>query len=104
MIKQIGLFILFSILAAIFLHQLHYLLSLITLAYHALYKMMGWVFSNDSLGTIIRQSVVFILVPVVVAFISSLIYKLIKKTGLPHPYFMLIMWVSWVMLITLLAR
>lgn len=104
MIKQIGLFIFFSILAAIFIHQLHYVLSLITLAHTALYKMMGWVFSADRLGMILRQSVVFISVPIIVAFIPSLIYKLIKKTWLSQHYFMLIMWVSWVMLITLLAR
>jgi hypothetical protein len=104
MIKQIGLFILLSVLAAIFLHELYYVLSFITLAHSAFYKVMGWVFSNDRLGRILRQSVVFILVPLIVAFIPSVIYKLVKKTWLPSRHFMLIMWISWVILITLLAR
>jgi hypothetical protein len=104
MTKHIGLFIFFSILAAVFLHELHYVLSLISLTYSALYRMMGWVFSADRLGMILRQSVVFILVPVVVAFVPSLIHKLIKKTWLSQHYFILTMWVSWVVLITLLAR
>lgn len=97
MVKQSLLYLILSILVVIFAKYAHLLIVYIAMAYtYANVKLMP-IFSSTAVGIMLRQVLTLVLIPVIIAAIPALSYRLIK--GKSMPYFIEVTWLIWLVLV-----
>lgn len=100
MIKQLVMYFLLSILVIVFAKYVHWFIVYIDLAYTYINIKIAPVFNYSSLGSMIRQVVVLVLLPILMVTIPAVIYRLVKGKNMPH--LIPITWIIW--LIILLSK
>lgn len=93
MVKHIIAIILLSILIIVGMSYVQQGLQFILSCHEWLSDVLKNVFSGGHAGNIIRQLIALLAIPVLVAFIPTLIYWLAKRAW--FPYFMELVWVIW---------
>lgn len=101
MLKHILLLIVLSIIVIIGLHQLALFLHWIGYGHAWLAGKFNLLFSGISFGFLISRVLALIIIPLIVALIPAFIYWLIKRSEMPHLF--LVVWIIWIMLITIIA-
>lgn len=97
MLRQSLIYIFLSILVVIFAKYAHTIVVYIDLFYTWMSIKLAPIFSHTSTGVIIRNIVMLVLLPVIVACIPALIYRLIK--GQTMPYFIELTWCVWLVIV-----
>ena len=97
MLKQIIIYLLLSILVVLFAEQVQTLIVYIDYLYTFVNVWLAPVFSQSQLGVLIRKVVSLILIPIVIAGIPALIYRLVK--GKNMPYFIQLTWLIWLIIV-----
>ncbi len=100
MIRQIGIYLLFSIIAILFLTQVHWVLNILVIIYHGLEKQLHLVFASDRIGSLLSQWLALMLVPAIIALVFQIVYWIIKRQ-FTHMFFV-VMWLFWLLLVALL--
>ena len=97
MVKQSLIYLLLSIIIVIFAEYAQLLIVYTDILYNFVnYKLMP-VFSSSATGILIRKVFSLVLIPVVIAAVPALIYRLIK--GRHMPYFIEITWFLWLVIV-----
>lgn len=97
MIKQSLIYLALSILVVLFATYVHVLIVYLDFAYTFITIKLAPVFSSSPLGSLFRQVLSLVLLPIVIAGIPALIYRAIK--GHMMPYFMEITWFLWLIIV-----
>ncbi|WP_028387974.1 hypothetical protein [Legionella fairfieldensis] len=97
MLKQSLIYLLLSILVVIFAKYAHMLLVYIDMFYVFMNLKLAAVFSQSEWGIIIRKVLLLVLIPVLIAAIPALIYRLFK--GKEMPYFIELTWCLWLIIV-----
>ena len=97
MLKQISIYLFLSILVVVFASYFHQLIVYIDMAYTWCNIQLSPIFSRSGLGLMVRHILVLSLLPIAMAAIPALGYRLIKGTTMPHFYF--ITWLFWLILV-----
>lgn len=100
MLKQLVLLIVLSLLAIIFLTQVHQILHLLTAAYHYITNDLARALPGGTIGRIIRETLALVIIPLVIGLLIDLIYWAVRRRHLP--FLMIIIWGLWLLLIALL--
>lgn len=100
MIRQISLYLLFSLIAILFLTQVHWIFNILVWIYHGVEKQLHLVFASDRVGSLLSQWLALVLVPALIALVFQIVYWIIKRqfTSL----FFMVMWLFWLLLVALL--
>lgn len=93
MIKQVIAIILLSIFITLTMMYAQTALLAIVNAHDWIAQTLTDVFSGGTAGNLIRQLLALLAIPVLVALIPAMIYWVAKRNWLP--YFMHIVWVTW---------
>ena len=97
MLKQSIVYLILSILIVVFAEYAHLLMVYIVTFYTFIMVKLTPIFSGISYGLLIRNVVSLILIPVIIAGIPALIYRVIK--GQNMPCFIELTWVLWLMIV-----
>lgn len=97
MLKQALIYLGLSILIVVFAKYAHLFIVYIVMLYTYINVKIAPVFSSNHLGTLLRQVLSLVLLPVLVAAIPALIYRAIK--GVQMPYFYEITWLLWLIVV-----
>jgi len=100
MIKLIASIIIASLILLIFEPYLASLLVWLTSLHHFIYQHLEIVFSSSKIGTILRNLVTLLFIPLIATGIPSLIYYLIYRKKMP--YFMETCWAVWLVIATII--
>lgn len=95
------LFIILSILMVFLIREMHVVVRWIDIAHQWIINSLALIISGGEIARIIRLSLGLILVPLIIALIPAFIYWIFKRSWLP--YYMTIVWVIWLILVTILA-
>jgi hypothetical protein len=98
MYKQIIALLVLSLLIVIGATYFAIILQWILDIHQGVIHVLSRMFSTSSAGEIATQFVAFILMPLVVAAVIAIVYKLLRKKMVP--YFMHIIWVLWIIQVT----
>jgi hypothetical protein len=97
MLKQSIMYLLLSILIVVFAKYAHLLIVYVDIAYTYVNVKLSPIFKNSVTGSMIRNVITLVLLPIVVVGIPALIYRAIK--GQTMPYFFEITWLLWLILV-----
>lgn len=97
MLRQGLIYLLLSILIVVFSRYAHLLIVYIDMFFTYVNLKLTPIFSQTGWGLVIRKTIVLIIIPIVLATIPSVIYKLIKGQEMPH-YFAIV-WVLWTIIV-----
>lgn len=97
MVKQISLYLVLSVLVVVFARYFHQLMVYIDLVYTWCNVQLAPIFSRSGLGLAVRHILVLTLLPIAMAALPALGYRLIKGTTMPHFYFLT--WFFWLILV-----
>jgi len=97
MLRQSIIYLVLSILIVSFAKYVHLMIVYIDILYNAVNLKLMPVFSNSETGIMIRKVFSLVVIPVVIAAIPALIYRLIK--GKQLPYFIQITWFLWLVIV-----
>lgn len=97
MLKQAIIYLLLSIAIVIFANYAHLLIIYIDLVYAYINVTISPVFNSGRTGTVIRNVLTLVLIPVIIVGIPALIYRAIK--GHHMPYFVEVTWLLWLILV-----
>ncbi|ARG98081.1 hypothetical protein [Legionella micdadei] len=97
MLRQSLIYLLLSILVVVFARFAHMLLVYIDMLYVFINIKLTPIFSQGGLGTVIRKVILLVLIPVIIAAIPALSYRLVK--GKEMPYFMELTWCLWLVVV-----
>lgn len=97
MLKQSIIYLTLSILVVLFAEYAHLFIVYLDMLYTYINLKLAPVFSNTDLGVMIRRVFSLVLIPVVIASIPALFYRLIK--GKNMPYFIEITWLLWLVIV-----
>ena len=97
MLRLCLIYLLLSSLVVIFAHYIHLLLVYIDMLYAYFNLKLTPVFSHGGLGIITRKVILLVVIPVLIAAIPALIYRLIK--GREMPYFIELTWCLWLIIV-----
>lgn len=97
MLKQAIIYLLLSIAIVIFANYAHLLIIYIDLVYTYINVTISPVFNSGTTGTVIRNVLTLVLIPVIIVGIPALIYRAIK--GQHMPYFVEVTWLLWLILV-----
>lgn len=101
MLKQSLFVLLASAIVVLLLTELAYVLFFVSSMHFFIAKQLAKVFAGGMIGNIIRDSIALFIIPFIIALIPSLIYW--AATRAQFKYFTPIIWVSWIILATLLV-
>lgn len=97
MYKQIIIYLLLSILVVLFAEHAQILIVYIDMLYTYVNVCLAPIFSQAHLGVLIRKIFSLVVIPVGLAAIPALIYRLIK--GKSMPYFIQLTWLFWLVIV-----
>ncbi len=101
MLKQIIVFILLCLIAIFIMTHIKTGLHALVAAYNWVDHTLAALFSGGTIGHVIRKLIALAGIPILVGLIPAFIYWLIKRSG--FPYFMEVVWVTWLLLVAALA-
>lgn len=90
---QIFIYLILSTLVVVFSQWIHMLLVYINMIYAIIHVKLNPFFNYMGLSMMVRKVILLILIPVGIASIPALIYRLIR--GRWMPYFIELTWVLW---------
>ncbi len=97
MLRHSLIYLLLSILVVIFARYAHILIVYIDMFFTYVNYQLTPIFSQTGWGLLIRKILVLILMPIVIAGIPALLYRVIKGHDMPH--FIAIVWVIWAVIV-----
>lgn len=97
MLKQSFIYLGLSILIVLFAEYAHLMIVYIDMLYAYVNVKLAPIFSHSDLGIMIRKVFSLLLIPVTIASIPALLYRLFK--GRPMPYFIELTWFLWLILV-----
>jgi hypothetical protein len=97
MLRQTIIYLLLSILVVLFAQYVHLLIVYIDMVYTFINLQLAPIFSNSTVGILIRKVISLVFIPVVLAAIPALIYRAIK--GKHMPYFVEVTWFLWLVIV-----
>ena len=101
MFKSVLAVLIASIFAVVFLNEVTLFLKYVGSAYHLFADKLNMIFAGGEIGRVIRHSVSLTLIPVVFGLVPAGVYWIFARK--PMPIFSHIVWIIWIMLITILA-
>ena len=101
MVKQSSFLLLSSILCVLFVTQFGFFLHGVTKVHDVLAHGLAIIFSGSHIGLFIKETLSLLIIPVVIALIPGGIYWVVKRKSMP--YLMVLVWVAWIMLATVLT-
>jgi hypothetical protein len=97
MLKQILIYLLLTIAVVLFAKYVHLLIVYIDIIYTYLHISIAPIFSKGGSGLFISKVVLLVVIPILLAGVPALVYRLIK--GPDMPYFIEITWCFWLILV-----
>lgn len=97
MLKQTLIYLCLSILVVLFAQYVHLMIVYVDLFYTFINVKLAPIFSNGALGIMIRKVISLVLLPVVIASIPGVIYRVVK--GQNMPYFIEVTWFLWLVIV-----
>lgn len=97
MLRQSMVYLVLSVFIVIFAAYVHLLIVYIDMFYTYINVKLAPIFSNSSIGVLIRQILVLTVLPVILVGIPALIYRSLK--GKEMPYFFETLWLLWLILV-----
>lgn len=97
MLRQSLIYLLLSILVVVFAKFAHMLIVYIDMLYAYINVKLTPIFSHGGLGVTIRKVLLLVFIPIIIAAIPALIYRLIK--GHEMPYFIELIWCLWLVIV-----
>ncbi|KTD27532.1 hypothetical protein [Legionella maceachernii] len=97
MLRQSLIYLLLSIVVVVFARFAHMLLVYIDMLYALINIKLTPIFSQVGLGAVIRKVILLVLIPVIIAAIPALSFRLVK--GKEMPYFMELTWCLWLVVV-----
>ena len=101
MLKQLAYLVVASIIAVFFIKEIALLLNYLATGYHFLSDQMTVVFANGVVGRMVRGVIALLAIALIAGLIPQLIYWVIKRKEMPYLYH--VIWVAWIMLVTVIA-
>jgi hypothetical protein len=96
-VKQGLIYLALSILIILFAEYANVLVVYLDTLYTYINLKLSPVFSSSQLGVLIRKVVSLVLIPVVIAAVPALLYRVIK--GRSMPYFIEVTWLLWLIIV-----
>ncbi|MFC3909204.1 hypothetical protein ACFORL_08985 [Legionella dresdenensis] len=97
MLRQSLIYVVLSILVVLFAKYAHLLIVYIDMLYAWFNVKLTPLFNYGGWGTLIRKVILLVLIPVLIAAIPALIYRLIKGKDMPH--FIELTWCLWLVIV-----
>ncbi len=97
MLRQSIIYLLLSILVVLLAEYAQLLIVYIDMLYTFINVKLAPIFSSSGTGMMIRKVISLVLIPLVIAAIPALIYRLIK--GKHMPYFIELTWILWLVIV-----
>ncbi|CDZ77470.1 hypothetical protein BN59_01753 [Legionella massiliensis] len=97
MLKQCLIYLLLSVLVIIFARYANMLVLYVDMLYVFINLKLTPIFSQGGLGLLIRKVILLVFIPVVIAAIPALSYRLVK--GKDMPYFLETTWCVWLIVV-----
>ncbi|HRD70119.1 MAG: hypothetical protein Q8M40_00735 [Legionella sp.] len=97
MLRQSLIYLLLSILIVVFAKYAHLLVVYIDMFFTYVNIKLTPVFSHTGWGILLRKILVLMILPLIIAAIPALIYRVIKGHEMPH--FMATVWVIWTVIV-----
>ena|SRR3990167_2894582 len=101
MIKHIIALIVLTLLAILGMSYIQHALEMLISAHSWISETLMQVFSGGDAGSLAKNFIALLCMPVIIGLVPSLIYWLIKRSW--FPYFIEIVWVVWLIQIGALA-
>nr|WP_242602027.1 hypothetical protein [Legionella yabuuchiae] len=96
-LKQGFIYLLLSIIIVVFAEYAQMIIVYLDMLYTFVNLKLAPVFSQSELGIMIRRVFSLVIIPILIAAIPALIYRLIK--GKNMPYFIQITWLLWLVIV-----
>ena len=97
MLRQSIIYLLLSFIIVVFAKYAHLLIVYIDMLYTYINLKLAPIFNNSELGIMIRDVLTLVLLPIIIAAIPALIYRVLK--GKHMPYFIEITWFIWLVIV-----
>lgn len=97
MLKQSFIYLLISILVVVFAKYLHVIFAYINQFYDYIDAIISPIFNQGGLGHVICKVILLTLIPVLLAAVPALIWRLIKGSDMPH--FIALTWCLWLVIV-----
>ncbi|KTD16667.1 hypothetical protein [Legionella jordanis] len=97
MLRQALIYLVLSILVVVFARFAHMLIVYIDMVYAFINMKLTPIFSHTGLGLAIRKIILLVCIPVIIAAIPGLTYRLVK--GNDMPYFFELTWCLWLVIV-----
>lgn len=97
MLRQTLILLLLSILVVLFAKYAHLLIVYIDMLYTWINFKLTPIFSQTGVGIMIRKVILLVFIPILIALVPALIYKLVK--GGQMPYFLELTWCLWLVIV-----
>jgi|GEM_PF-924056 len=97
MLRQFLIYLLLTILVVLFTHYAHLLIVYIDMLYAYINVKLSPFFSYSGWGPVIRRVILLVFIPVLIAAVPALSYRLIR--GHEMPYFIELTWCLWLVIV-----
>jgi len=97
MLRQSIIYLILSILVVLFAQYAHLAIVYIVMFYTWVLVKLTPLFNESTYGILIRNVFSLVLLPVTIAGIPAVIYRVMKRR--PMPYFIEITWVLWLVIV-----
>lgn len=97
MLRQSLIYLLLSILVIVFARFAHNLIVYIDIFYAYINFKLTPIFSQTGVGIIIRKVILLVFIPIIIAAIPALGYRVVK--GGEMPYFYELTWTLWLIIV-----
>lgn len=91
------MYILLSVMVVVFAKFFHVIIVYIDMIYHYINLKLSGVLSHSAFGVTLRKVILLVAIPLLIAAIPALCYKLIK--GADMPYFLELTWGLWLVIV-----
>ncbi|MGQ3890388.1 hypothetical protein [Legionella sp. CNM-4043-24] len=97
MLKQGLVYLLVSILVVVFAQYLHIVFAWVDQFYHYIDSLLSPIFNKGGIGNIICRVILLTIIPVLLAAVPALLWRLIKGSDMPH--FIALTWGLWLVIV-----
>ncbi|KTD38654.1 hypothetical protein Lnau_0464 [Legionella nautarum] len=97
MLRQSLIYLLLSIVVVVFARFAHMLIVYIDMLYAFINIKLTPIFSQSGLGLVFRKVILLVAIPLIIAAIPALSYRLVK--GKEMPYFIELTWCLWLVIV-----
>lgn len=97
MLRQSIIYLLLSILVVVFANFAHLFIVYIDFFYTFINLKLTPIFTQTGLGLLVRKVILLVFIPVSIAAIPALVYRLVK--GHNMPYFIELSWCLWLVIV-----